>query len=136
MEPHDLLKFGIIPELVGRMPIITNLQSLKKEDLVRILVEPKNALTKQYQALLEMDGVSMEITDEALECIAQKALDREIGARGLRAIMEKIMTDIMFQIPSDLSIQKVVITPQCVEGAPAEIIRDASHSRAKLTGKQ
>lgn len=127
VEPHDLLKFGIIPELVGRMPIITNLQSLKKEDLVRILVEPKNALTKQYQALLEMDGVSMEITDEALECIAQKALDREIGARGLRAIMEKIMTDIMFQIPSDLSIQKVVITPQCVEGAPAEIIRDASH---------
>ena len=136
VEPHDLLKFGIIPELVGRMPIITNLQSLKKEDLVRILVEPKNALTKQYQALLEMDGVSMEITDEALECIAQKALDREIGARGLRAIMEKIMTDIMFQIPSDLSIQKVVITPQCVEGAPAEIIRDASHPRAKLTGKQ
>ena len=136
VEPHDLLKFGIIPELVGRMPIITNLQSLKKEDLVRILVEPKNALTKQYQALLEMDGVSMEITDEALESIAQKALDREIGARGLRAIMEKIMTDIMFQIPSDLSIQKVVITPQCVEGAPAEIIRDASHPRAKLTGKQ
>ena len=136
VQPHDLLKFGIIPELVGRMPIITNLQSLKKEDLVRILVEPKNALTKQYQALLEMDGVSMEITDEALECIAQKALDREIGARGLRAIMEKIMTDIMFQIPSDLSIQKVVITPQCVEGAPAEIIRDASHPRAKLTGKQ
>lgn len=136
VEPHDLLKFGIIPELVGRMPIITNLQSLKKEDLVRILVEPKNALTKQYQALLEMDGVSMEITDEALECIAQKALDREIGARGLRAIMEKIMTDIMFQIPSDLSIQKVVITPQSVEGAPAEIIRDASHPRAKLTGKQ
>ena len=111
-------------------------EGLKKEDLVRILVEPKNALTKQYQALLEMDGVSMEITDEALESIAQKALDREIGARGLRAIMEKIMTDIMFQIPSDLSIQKVVITPQCVEGAPAEIIRDASHPRAKLTGKQ
>ena len=97
---------------------------------------------KNGEALAEIEAAvsllekTMEITDEALESIAQKALDREIGARGLRAIMEKIMTDIMFQIPSDLSIQKVVITPQCVEGAPAEIIRDASHPRAKLTGKQ
>ena len=135
-EPHDLLKFGIIPELVGRMPVITNLQSLTKEDLVRIMVEPKNALCKQYQALLSMDGVSLEITDEALQRIAQKALEREIGARGLRAIMEKLMTGIMFQIPSDLSIQKVVITPECVDGAPAQIIRDASHPREKLAGKQ
>ena len=136
VEPHDLLKFGIIPELVGRMPVITNLQSLTKEDLVRIMVEPKNALCKQYQALLSMDGVSLEITDEALQRIAQKALEREIGARGLRAIMEKLMTGIMFQIPSDLSIQKVVITPECVDGAPAQIIRDASHPREKLAGKQ
>ena len=136
VEPHDLLKFGIIPELVGRMPVITNLQSLTKEDLVRIMVEPKNALCKQYQALLSMDGVSLEITDEALQRIAQKALEREIGARGLRAIMEKLMTGIMFQIPSDLSIQKVVITPECVDGAPAQIVRDASHPREKLAGKQ
>ena len=136
VEPHDLLKFGIIPELVGRMPVITNLQSLTKEDLVRIMVEPKNALCKQYQALLSMDGVSLEITDEALQRIAQKALEREIGARGLRAIMEKLMTGIMYQIPSDLSIQKVVITPECVDGAPAQIIRDASHPREKLAGKQ
>ena len=136
VEPHDLLKFGIIPELVGRMPVITNLQSLTKEDLVRIMVEPKNALCKQYQALLSMDGVSLEITDEALQHIAQKALEREIGARGLRAIMEKLMTGIMYQIPSDLSIQKVVITPECVDGAPAQIIRDASHPREKLAGKQ
>ena len=136
VEPHDLLKFGIIPELVGRMPVITNLQSLTKEDLVRIMVEPKNALCKQYQALLSMDGVSLEITDEALQRIAQKALEREIGARGLRAIMEKLMTGIMFQIPSDLSIQKVVITPECVGGAPAQIVRDASHPREKLAGKQ
>ena len=136
VEPNDLLKFGIIPELVGRMPVITNLQSLTKEDLVRIMVEPKNALCKQYQALLSMDGVSLEITDEALQRIAQKALEREIGARGLRAIMEKLMTGIMYQIPSDLSIQKVVITPECVDGAPAQIVRDASHPREKLAGKQ
>ena len=136
VEPHDLLKFGIIPELVGRMPVITNLQSLTQQDLVRILVEPKNALTKQYQALLEMDGVSLEITDEALQAIAQKALDREIGARGLRAIMEKIMTRIMYQIPSDLTIQKVVITPECVNGAEASIFRDPNHPREKLAGKR
>ena len=135
VEPHDLLKFGIIPELVGRMPVITNLQSLTKEDLVRIMVEPKNALCKQYQALLSMDGVSLEITDEALQRIAQKALEREIGARGLRAIMEKLMTGIMYQIPSDLTIRKVVITPECVDGAPAQIVRDASHPREKLAGK-
>ena len=101
VEPHDLLKFGIIPELVGRMPVITTLRSLSRDDLVRILVEPKNALTKQYQKLLEMDGVALEIQPEALQAIAQKALDRQIGARGLRAIMEKIMTKIMFLIPSN-----------------------------------
>ncbi len=134
VEPHDLLKFGIIPELVGRMPVITNLQSLTQDDLVRIMIEPKNAICKQYQALLNMDGVELEITDEALQAIAKKALEREIGARGLRAIMEKIMTEIMYRIPSDLTIQKVVITPECVDGAPARIICDASHPRKKLTG--
>ena len=136
VEPHDLLKFGIIPELVGRMPVITNLQSLTQQDLIRIMVEPKNALSKQYQALLDMDGVTLEITDQALQAIAQKALEREIGARGLRAIMEKIMTKIMYQIPSDLTIQKVVITPECVDGAEATILRDSSHPREKLAGKR
>ena len=136
VEPHDLLKFGIIPELVGRMPVITTLQSLTQNDLVRILVEPKNALTKQYQALLAMDGVKLEVSDEALLLIAQKAIDRQIGARGLRAIMEKIMTSIMFLIPSDLSIQKIVITPESVEGGEPVIVRDAAHPRQKLTGKK
>ncbi len=136
VEPHDLLKFGIIPELVGRMPVITTLQSLTQNDLVRILVEPKNALTKQYQALLAMDGVQLEVSDEALLLIAQKAIDRQIGARGLRAIMEKIMTSIMFLIPSDLSIQKIVITPESVEGGDPVIVRDAAHPRQKLTGKK
>ena len=133
VEPHDLLKFGIIPELVGRMPLITCLQSLTQQDLVRIMVEPKNAISKQYRSLMQMDGVELEITDEALQKIAQKALDREIGARGLRAIMEKIMTGLMYQIPSDLTIQKVIITPECVDGVPATILRDPSHPREKLT---
>lgn len=137
VEPHDLLKFGIIPELVGRMPVITALKSLTQNDLVRILVEPKNALTKQYQALLNMDGVQLEVTDEALLLIAQKAIDRQIGARGLRAIMEKIMTGIMYLIPSDLSIQKVIITPEAVDGAEPQIVRDAAHPREKkLSGKR
>ena len=114
VQPHDLLKFGIIPELVGRLPVITSLQELKVDDLVRILVEPKNALTKQYQALLAMDNVELEITPEALTDIAKKAVERQIGARGLRAVMEQIMTKIMFEIPSDLTIQKVTITPACV----------------------
>ena len=136
VEPHDLLKFGIIPELVGRMPVITTLRSLSREDLVRILVEPKNALTKQYQKLLEMDGVALEIQPEALQAIAQKALDRQIGARGLRAIMEKVMTKIMFLIPSDLTIKKVVITPESIDGADPTILRDAAHPREKLTGRK
>ena len=136
VEPHDLLKFGIIPELVGRMPVITTLQSLTQNDLVRILVEPKNALTKQYQALLGMDGVELEVSDEALLLIAQKAIDRQIGARGLRAIMEKIMTSIMFLIPSDLTIQKVVITPEAVEGGDPVIVRDSAHPREKLSGRK
>lgn len=134
VEPHDLLKFGIIPELVGRMPVITSLQSLTQEDLVKILVEPKNALSKQYQSLLAMDGVALEITDEALKLIAQKAIDRQIGARGLRAIMEKVMTRIMYLIPSDLTIKKVVITPESIEGADPTILRDPSRPRAKLVG--
>ena len=136
VEPHDLLKFGIIPELVGRMPVITTLQSLSQDDLVRILVEPKNALTRQYQSLLAMDGVVLEITDEALKVIAQKAIDRQIGARGLRAIMEKVMMKIMFQIPSDLSIKKVVITPECIEGADPTIVRDPARPREKLSGRR
>ncbi len=132
VQPHDLLKFGIIPELVGRMPVITSLQDLKKEDLVRILVEPKNALTKQYQKLFQMDHVELEIQDQALEAIAQKAIDRQIGARGLRAVMEGIMTKIMFVIPSDLSIRKVIITPECVDGADPVIVRDKAKPRQAL----
>ncbi|MBO5317790.1 MAG: ATP-dependent Clp protease ATP-binding subunit ClpX [Oscillospiraceae bacterium] len=130
VQPHDLLKFGIIPELVGRMPVITTLQDLKKEDLVRILTEPKNALTKQYQALLAMDDVDLEITTEALEAVAQKAIERQIGARGLRAVMEQTMTKIMFMIPSDLTIKKVVITPECINGGEPKLVRSSSKPRS------
>ena len=135
-EPDDLLKFGIIPELVGRMPVITCLQSLTKEDLVRVMVEPKNALAKQYKKLLELDHVDLEIRPDAMETIAQKAVDRQIGARGLRAIMEKIMTKIMYRIPSDLSIRKVIITPECVEGGEPELIRDTTRPREKLGSRR
>ena len=135
-EPDDLLKFGIIPELVGRMPVITCLQSLTKDDLVRVLVEPKNALAKQYKKLLELDHVDLEIQKDALDSIAQKAVDRQIGARGLRAIMEKIMTKIMYRIPSDLSIRKVIITPNCVEGGDPEIVRDTTRPREKLGSRR
>ena len=135
VEPDDLLKFGIIPELVGRMPVITTLRDLKKEDLIRILVEPKNAITRQYQALLRMDNVELEIQDEALEAIAQKAIDRQIGARGLRAVMEQTMTRIMFAIPSDLTIRKVIITPDCVSGGEPMIVKDARHPRTAIGAK-
>ena len=132
VEPHDLLKFGIIPELIGRLPVITSLQSLQKEDLVRILTEPKNALTRQYAKLLELDDVELEIQPETLEAVAQKAVERQIGARGLRAVMEKLMTGIMFRIPSDLSIRKVIITPECLDGAEPILIRDTANPRTRI----
>ena len=135
-EPDDLVKFGIIPELVGRMPVITCLQSLTKDDLVRILIEPKNALAKQYKKLLSLDNVQLEIRKDALHAIAQKAVERKIGARGLRSIMESIMMKIMYRIPSDLSIRKVIITPESVNGAEPEIIRDTTCPREKLGSKR
>ena len=132
VQPHDLLKFGIIPELVGRMPVITSLQDLKRADLVRILSEPKNALVKQYQALLAMDNVELEIQSAALDAVADKAIERQIGARGLRAVMEEVMMGVMYLIPSDLSIKKVVITPDCVRGGKPKLIRDKENPRIPL----
>ena len=133
VQPHDLLKFGIIPELVGRLPVVTSLRGLDKDDLVRILTEPKNALVKQYQKLLSYDGAELVFDHDALEEIADKAIERKIGARGLRAIMEEIMTKIMYEIPSDPTIQSVCITERCVrEGAPPQITRDAAKPRAPI----
>ena len=125
VEPHDVLKFGIIPELVGRLPVLVTLDPLDKDALVKILSEPKNALTKQYTRLLEMDGVRLEFEDGALEAVAEKALKLNTGARGLRSVMEGIMTNVMFQTPSDDSIHAVVITPEAVEGkAEPSVIRN------------
>ena len=135
VQPHDLLKFGIIPELVGRLPVITAMKDLKKEDLMRILVEPKNALVKQYQALLAMDNVQLEVQPEALEAVAEKAIERQIGARGLRAVMEETMTKIMYAIPSDLSIQKVIITPECIRGGEPTIVRNQAKPRQAVNFK-
>ena len=110
IEPEDLLKFGLIPEFVGRLPLVVTLQSLDKEALVNILSKPKNALVKQYMKLFEIDNVELDFTDKALEAIAEKAIERKTGARGLRSIIEDVMTEIMFEIPSDERINKVVIT--------------------------
>ena len=125
VQQHDVIKYGIIPELVGRLPVITPLNSLDREALKRILTEPKNAITKQYTALMELDGVKLEYDPAALEAIADKAIEMEIGARGLRSILEKIMTDIMFRVPSDKSIKRVIITADCVKnGKPPVALRN------------
>lgn len=112
--PQDLQTFGLIPEFIGRLPIMANLNKLTKEDLVHILTQPKNALVKQYQQLLKMDNVELTFTDEALEAIAQKALDRKTGARGLRSIIEEAMLEIMFEIPSREDVSKVMITESVI----------------------
>ncbi len=125
VQPHDILKFGIIPELVGRLPVIAPLNALQRDDLVRILKEPKNALVKQYKKLMEYDDVDLEFTDDALNAIADKAIARNIGARGLRAVMEGLLTQIMYDIPSDKTVVKAVITKDCVDGkAEPELTHD------------
>ena len=115
LEPHDLMKFGLIPELIGRLPALVSLDSLDREALIRILKEPKNALVKQYEKLFDMDGVKLTFDDAALERVADIALERQKGARGLRGVMEDAMTDIMFAIPSDDNIQSVRITKDVID---------------------
>ena len=140
VQPHDILKFGLIPELVGRLPVIAAMNALKREDLVRILKEPKNALVKQYQKLLGYDDVDLVFEEEALEAIADKAIERNIGARGLRAVMEGLLTQIMFDIPSDPTVTKVTITRGCVEGTEQPILEHDSekinYSVKMNTGKK
>ena len=134
VEPHDVLKFGIIPELVGRLPVLVTLDPLDKDALVKILSEPKNALTKQYTRLLEMDGVRLEFEEGALEAVAEKALKLNTGARGLRSVMEGIMTNVMFQTPSDDSIHAIVITPDAVEGkAEPTVVPTSMHCDRSAT---
>jgi ATP-dependent Clp protease ATP-binding subunit ClpX len=116
LHPDDLIKFGLIPEFIGRLPITVNLTNLEKEDLKRIITEPKNSIVKQYQSLMKLDGVDLIFTDEAIDAIAQQALERKTGARGLRSIVENIMMDIMYDIPSIDGEKKVVITGDVIRG--------------------
>jgi len=135
IQPQDLLKFGIIPELVGRLPVITTLQSLDRDQMVKILTEPKNALVKQYQKLLDYDQVELEFRPEALKAVADRAVERNIGARGLRAILEEVMTAVMYEVPSDPTIVRVVITPECVTGSgQPELHRDPGRTQRPALG--
>ena len=127
VQQHDLLQFGIIPELIDRLPVVASLESLNRDDLVRILTEPKNAMTKQYRALMAMDNVELEYQDEALEAIADKAIAMKIGARGLRSVMEGVMTDVMYSVPSDAEASKIIITAQAVNDGVEPIVE---HRRA------
>jgi ATP-dependent Clp protease ATP-binding subunit ClpX len=117
VEPEDLQRFGLIPELVGRLPVAVSLSDLDEEALVRILKEPKNALVKQYEKMLQLEGIGLTFDPEAIRAIARKAIERKTGARGLRAVVESVMRDIMFDLPSRDDVREVVITPECVEGA-------------------
>lgn len=133
VTPQDLVKFGLIPEFVGRVPINVSLEGLDEKALVRILKEPKNALMKQYQRLFEMDGVRLKFEEDAIEAIARQALERKTGARGLRSIMESVMMDVMYRIPSDETIEEVIITKGAVEGEsePLTIHRETDMKKAK-----
>ena len=127
VEPEDLVKFGIIPELVGRLPVIAVLDDLDEDALVKILSEPKNAILKQYSYMFSLDGIELEITDDAMRAIAKKAAERKTGARGLRTVVEEALSDIMFNAPSDDTISKVILTGECVtDGKAPEVIRDPS----------
>ncbi len=128
--PEDLLKFGLIPEFIGRLPVLTALQKLDEDDLVRILTEPKNALVKQYQELIRLDGSQLQFTDGALRAMAQLAIKRNTGARGLRSIIEDVMQDVMFDLPSRNDVAKVVIDKRCVEshGEPRYVLKDEKAS--------
>ncbi len=135
VQPEDLVKFGIIPELIGRLPITVALDNLDRAALVKILTEPKNAIVKQYIRLMDLDGVKLSFDDGAIEAIADKAIKRKTGARGLRSILEETMTDVMFRIPSDESISEVIITRDSVENgvAPLEVYFDQKKKKKRVT---
>ncbi|MCB0329381.1 MAG: AAA family ATPase, partial [Bdellovibrionales bacterium] len=122
VENEDFLKYGMIPEFIGRVPVVAHLEQLKEEDLIRILTEPKNALVKQYTHLIELEGVELSFSQEALNAIAKEALERKTGARGLRSILENTMLNVMFDIPSSTNIKEVVVTPESINGEQDPII--------------
>ena len=133
-EQHDLVKYGLIPELIGRVPVITVLENLDKKALVRIMTEPKNAIVKQYQRLFELDGVKLEFKPDALKAIADITLERKTGARGLRSVFESVLKDLMFKAPSDYTIEKVIITEDSVtKGDEPIILRNPNKNPKRLT---
>jgi len=134
VEPEDLLKFGMIPEFVGRIPVITTLDELSEEDLVKILVEPKNALIKQYKKLLEMEGVELEVTEKGIRAVSQEAIKRKTGARGLRAILESVMLEIMYMIPTAQNVKNVIIDENVIlnKAQPLVVYQDAKEADRKL----
>ena len=132
--PHDLVKYGLIPELIGRLPVITSLDGLDEEALTRILVEPKNSMIKQYKKLFKLDNVDLDFEEEALKSVAKKALERETGARGLRSIMEDLLTNLMYEIPGDHTVEKIIITKDTVnENADATILRNKKRKPVNIT---
>lgn len=134
--PQDLLKFGLIPEFVGRLPVLVPLHSLDKGALMQILTEPKNALVKQYQKLVEMDDVLLEFENDALEAIADRAIERNTGARGLRAILEEIMLDVMYDIPSETNIEKCILTKESLEGNRPTLVINENKKAIKKSGEK
>ena len=127
--PQDLVKYGLIPELVGCLPVLTTLNNLNRDALIQILSAPKNALLKQYAALFRMDGVTLEFQQDALEAIADLTLEKNTGARGLRAIMEKTLLPIMYEIPSDTTVSKVIITKGCVLNGEKPLTESSSSAK-------
>lgn len=129
VQQKDLVKYGLMPELIGRLPVITTLNPLSEDDLIKILTEPKNALTKQYQELLAMDGVKLEFEDDALKRIAELAIKKEIGARGLRSIIEKSMQNVMFSIPDRTEAKKVIVTSGVIDGTEEAVIYSSKNKK-------
>jgi len=136
VEPEDLIKYGLIPEFVGRLPVIATLEELDEQALIQILTEPKNALVKQFHKLFRMEGAELEFRDEALAAIAKQALKRKTGARGLRSIIEHALLDIMFDLPSLNGVEKVVLDEKSVtgEGKPLLMYAEPSGVKAKAAG--
>jgi ATP-dependent Clp protease ATP-binding subunit ClpX len=132
VEPEDLIKFGLIPELVGRLPVVATLAELTEDALIQILVEPKNALIKQYSKLLEMEGAELEVRPGALNAIAKKALARKTGARGLRSIVEHSLMDVMFELPSEQNVAKVVIDENTITNGAKPLL--IYHEQPKVSG--
>ena len=129
---HDLVKYGLIPELIGRIPVITVLENLDKSALIKIMTEPKNAIVKQYQKLFEMDSVTLEFKKDALEAIADITLERNTGARGIRSVFESVLTYLMYKVPSDYTIEKIIITEDSVRNGDEPIILRNPNKKPKL----